>query len=150
MAVGCRHSYFYSKHVCHTGICNRFHRAMGYFGISLCRTPSCGLIFFNFTQVFPGLFVLGAGASSSTDGHMEPLLQEDHKPIGTPRVLDLSRAPEIISRRNSALIAKVLVALGIVTFFVCLLAAIGKISITQLRGDSIIGCERWRILNKEV
>jgi hypothetical protein len=39
------------------------------------------------------------------------------------------------------------VLFGVIVFIICLLAALGKAIIPDLRGDSVIGCGDWTILN---
>ena len=102
--------------------------------------------------MFPGLFVLGASAGAEArDSYIEALLPAVSKSSDAP--LDLqsqTQGAQIIDRVNSERIAKALVALGCATFVICFLAAAGKISIPELRGDSIVGCSGWRILNEKV
>ena len=87
----------------------------------------------------------------SLDEHIESLLPEKSKSSDIPGIFHPSgNIVEIISEVNSIYIAKWLVCLGVGTFFICLVAALGKISIPELRGDSVIGCTGWMLLNEEV
>ena len=101
-------------------------------------------------QVFPGLFILGASAGSSTDSYIESLLPAISKSSDIPENLATSGTrAEIIGRAEAERVSKVLVTLGLATFLICFLAAAGKISIPELRGDSIVGCSGWRVLNEK-
>ena len=52
----------------------------------------------------------------------------------------------LISPARGKLLSYYLFCLGIITFGICLTAAIGKAVINELRGPSVIGCNHWYLL----
>lgn len=82
------------------------------------------------------------------DEYIESLLPAMSKSSDYPSsiVSEVQLIGDNIARRVSQWLALV----GIVTFIVCVVAAVGKLYIPELRGDSIIGCAGWRLLNAEV
>jgi hypothetical protein len=95
--------------------------------------------------------VLGQGREASTDEHIESLLPTKSISSDIPvPMLCHTETGRLISGENSVLIANWLVLLGVITFFICLAAAIGKIATPSLRGDSVVGCTGWMLLNEEV
>ena len=58
----------------------------------------------------------------------------------------LKESELMISPARGEILSYYLLALGIITFGICLTAAIGKSAINELRGPSVIGCDHWYLL----
>mmetsp|Transcript_1659 Transcript_1659/g.2625 ORF Transcript_1659/g.2625 Transcript_1659/m.2625 type:complete len:438 (+) Transcript_1659:136-1449(+) len=81
------------------------------------------------TMIFPSLCFLCADSSASED----PLLK--------------IKTDKLLSPTSSQRIAVWLLILGSITFIICLAAAVGKSAFADLRGDSVIGCSGWMLLD---
>ena len=92
--------------------------------------------------------MLGYSRTIPSDEYIESLLPAVSKSSDYPS--SVVSELQMIGDNNSKRVALWLAFLGVATFAICLTAAAGKLYIPELRGDSIIGCAGWRILNKEV